>query len=132
MIQSLVSTSSGLEHIHVCEGELHTYICIATGTQLVWSINTSSPLRMEFFSASDEIGHSITQPQALTVLLSNDQSISRLQSAIFVNYSMEYFDRTSKYSITCSSDTESDSLLSSFSGELQDNTTCVHGILGFS
>lgn len=73
---------------------------------------------MEFFGISDEIGHSITQPQAISVLLSNDQSIRQLKSALFVNYSMEYFDRTSKYSITCSSDTESNLLLSSSSGNL--------------
>ena len=75
---------------------------------------------MEFFGDGDGIGHSITQPQAIGILLRNDQieSVRQLQSALFVNYSMEYFDRTSKYSITCTSDTESDSLLSSFSGEL--------------
>ena len=57
---------------------------------------------MEFFSGSDEtylVGHSIAQPQAISVLLSNDQLARQLQSTLFVNYSMEYFVSTSTYSM---------------------------------
>ena len=118
VIHSLVSTSSGTEHTYVCESELHTFRCTVNGSRLVWSINTSESFRMEFFGTSDGIGHSITRPQAIGVLLRNDRPINQLESALFVNYSTELFDHTARFSVTCASDTESDSLHTSFSGEL--------------
>ena len=89
-----------------------------TRTQLVYGVLTQVPL-LEWSSLVAVIKLS-RPPQAISVLLHvrNDQLARRLQSALFVNYSMKYFISTSTYSITCSSETESDSLLSSFSGKL--------------
>ena len=117
VIHSLVSTTSGTKHTYVCESELHTFRCTITGTELVWSINTSTPIRIVFVNG-DGIGHSVPRSQAIGVLLRNDRSINQLQSALFVNYSREFFDQTTTYRINCSSDNESDSLHTSFSCKL--------------
>ena len=99
----------------MCGYELHTFSCTVTGTQLIWGINTSSPLRIEFLSRSHDVGKSIPRlPNAVGILLHNADS--QLKSAIFVNYSQ--LDQSANYNITCSSDTGSASLQTSFSGEL--------------
>lgn len=118
-IQNLISSLSGTEHAFACNDELLTFTCSVTGSLLIWNINTSPPIRIEYFSRRDAVGNSTTISKAVGLLLQNDpisSESSNLTSALFVNYTESTFNLTATYRITCESDTDSDFLHTSISG----------------